>query len=119
MFAAGSLEALRADIEAISQSHPEEYEELASMVDQLSGMVSAGTATSREAESIVSTLYHALHHIKTYASVDAALSAAKVRANALAEETGRYLLSPVPFLLGASPPSTIHRILSPTLRRLL
>lgn len=88
MFAAGSLEALRADIEAISQSHPEEYEELASMVDQLSGMVSAGTATSREAESIVSTLYHALHHIKTYASVDAALSAAKVRANALAEETG-------------------------------
>lgn len=94
MFEAGSLEALRVDIEAISQSYPEEYEELVSMVEQLSGMVSAGTATSREAESVVSTLYHVLHHIKTYSSVDAALSAAKVRATALAEETGK--LSSIP-----------------------
>lgn len=97
MFEAGSLEALRMDIEAISHSYPEEYEELVSMVDQLSGMVSAGTVTSRETESVVGTLYHALHHIKTYASVDAALSAAKVRANALAEETGKLSATPSTF----------------------
>lgn len=97
MLEAGSIEALRIDIEAISQSYPDEYEELVSMVEQLSGMVSAGTATPREAESIVSTLYHALHHIKTYASVDATLSATKVRATALAEETGK--LSSIPSTL--------------------
>lgn len=80
------LRRLESEVETIASAYPQEYMELASMVEQLTGMASAGTVTPQEIGDIVGTLYHALHHIKTYSDVVTKLSVSKVCANALAEE---------------------------------